>query len=104
MKRNDIFTFKAPNGVEVTAIVVHVGYPCIWGRDVRYTELICYAQNRLFIYKRKEEKNVINNLWEVATYNYDKIIVEYCTLPDYDALLDRYNDIEVAQTETTLGM
>ena len=84
MKRGDIFTFTAPNGVEVTAVVVHV---------VKSTYL-CYAQNRLF------------EMWESPEFGiaYNGIIVEYCILPDYDAMLERYNDIEVAQVETNIGM
>ena len=41
---------------------------------------------------------------ESLSYEYGEIIVEYCILPDYDAMLDRYNDIEVAQAETASGM
>ena len=99
MRKHDIFTFKAPNGAEVTAIVVD----SIITKGGKYQQLksithICYAQNRLFYYFENE----VN--YKDTEFKYGKIIVEYCILPDYDALLDRYNDIEVAQAETASGM
>ena len=84
MKKNDIFTFTAPNGVEVTAVVVHA---------TRSTYL-CYAQNRLF------------EMWESQEFGlaYNGVVVDYAILPDYDEMLERYNDIEVAQAENINGM
>jgi hypothetical protein len=35
---------------------------------------------------------------------YGEVIVDYCILPDYDEMLARYNDIEVAQAENINGM
>lgn len=99
MKRGDIFAFTAPNGVEVTAIVVD----SIITKGGKYGQLknvthICYAQNRLFYYF----ENQIN--YKDTEFKYGKIICEYCILPDCDDMLDRYNDIEVAQAETASGM
>jgi hypothetical protein len=41
---------------------------------------------------------------EVGNPEYGEVIVDYAVLPDYDELLARYNDIEVAQAETQSGM
>jgi hypothetical protein len=50
MKKNDVFTFTAPNGVEVTAVVINeLSYRVIAGDAT--TTWLCYAQNRLFTYK-----------------------------------------------------
>ena len=71
MKKNEIFTFTAPNGVEVTGVVIHVVKPNIY---------LCYAQNRLF------------EMWESPEFGlaYNGIIVDYCILPNYDAMLENY--------------
>ena len=90
MKRGDIFTFTAPNGVEATAVVIDI-VPCTNG--VMTDTLYCYSQNRIFTY-----------IETGGLHKYGKVIVDYAILPDYDSMLERYNDIEVAQTETTLGM
>ena len=77
MKKNEIFTFTAPNGVEVTAVVVHT----IFQGNAKQLD-ICYAQNRLFTLVE----------WEIAKdkgFNYNgETIVDYCVLPEYDAMLE----------------
>jgi hypothetical protein len=90
MKKNDIFTFTAPNGVEITAVVIDK-VPCTGG--VMTDTLYCYSQNRIFTY-----------IETVGLHKYGEIIVDYAILPDYDEWLARYNDIEVAQAETNIGM
>ena len=102
MKKNDVFTFTAPNGVEVTAVVVAIigGYEDEWAV---YNSFLCYAQNRLFKYTERY-------VWD----EHDKeptgypagsvVLVDYAILPDYDEMLARYNDLEVAQAETASGM
>ena len=98
MKKNDIFTFTAPNGVEVTAVALYA-VTLFNGITFIGNKWICYAQNRLFTmmdYKEGTKK------YEEPEYG--EVIVDYAILPDYDDMLERYNDIEVAQTETTLGM
>lgn len=54
MRKNDVFTFTAPNGVEVTAVVIDCLGTCGFEEvedskhwDEKY---LCYAQNRLFYY------------------------------------------------------
>ena len=98
MKKNDIFTFTSPNGVEVTAIVI-----AIISSSRYQTIALCYAQNRLFTFYEHIAYDVESGEAE-SDYSYGEILVEYAVLPDYDEFLARYNDIEVAQAETLNGM
>lgn len=79
MKKNEIFTFTAPNGVEVTAVVVGTTgvQEDYFGRQ--FLNHVCYAQNRLFTYYE----------WiDIEQKMYGEILVDYCILPDYDAVLE----------------
>ena len=108
MKKNEIFTFTAPNGVEVAAVV-------IYELSTDYRELtdtivkvwLCYAQNRLFTYfeeiRRKnactpEEEESVIKTW------YGTVIVDYCILPDFDAMLKAYSDHLITLAEEQSGM
>ena len=119
MKKNDVFTFTAPNGVEVTGIVVDIVVEHEEnGLDESLLDTyLCYAQNRIFYYKHHyghcqelvsclddDEDYPIYKEVDVDKWYIDEIIVDYAILPDYDELLARYNDIEVAQAETQSGM
>ena len=87
MKKNDIFTFTAPNGVEVTGVCL---YPIFKGTAV--TTYVCYAQNRLFTMLEEStmtDKGVEKNM------KYHEVIVDYAILPDYDTLLDNYKSNEL---------
>ena len=103
MKKNDIFIFKAPNGAEVTAVVIYkrklmkdfVNY-------VQY-EYVAYAQNRLFTCTQME-RVIDRENYNACPIEYGHVLVEYCVIPEYDELLERYNDIEVAHAETAAGM
>lgn len=103
MKKNDIFTFKAPNGAEVAAVVIYkrklmkdfVNY-------VQY-EYVAYAQNRLFTCTQME-RVIDRENYNACPIEYGHVLVDYCIIPKYDELLERYNDIEVAQAETAAGM
>ena len=75
MKKNDIFTFTAPNGVEVTAVVVDIIKD---DRDWKW--YLCYAQNRIFHFQVIAELR--NPIITVS--------VDYATLPDYDRMLEDY--------------
>ena len=87
MKKNDIFTFTAPNGVEVTGVCL---YPIFKGTAV--TTYVCYAQNRLFT--MLEESTMTDKGME-KTMKYHEIIVDYAILPDYDTLLNNYKSNEL---------
>lgn len=84
MKKNEIFTFTAPNGVESTAIclknLVTVG---------NMTQYLCYGQNRLFTmnefcYEWTEETGEV---CQESQMNFGEIILEHIALPDYDIVL-----------------
>lgn len=111
MKKNDIFTFIAPNGEEVTAIVLDIidrSWKYAYTNTLKY---LCYAQNRLFT-GSNDVTDMTNDAlaeeedrkYKDSAFKQDEIIVNYVIIPDYDRLFARYNDIEVAQTETNMGM
>lgn len=90
MKKNDIFTFKTPNRVEITAVVVGTTgiQEDYFGRQ--FLNHVCYAQNRMFTYYE----------WiDIEQKMYGEILVDYCILPDYDDLLERYSDYQVTLAE-----
>lgn len=93
MKKNNVFTFTAPNGVEVTGVALYA-VTLFDGNDYIGNKWFCYGQNRLFTIRE----------FANGDYSYEDIIVDYAVLPDYDEMLARYNDIEVAQAETQSGM
>ena len=94
MKKNDVFTFTASNGVEVTGAVIDVV------ETTYFTNLyLCYAQNRLFYIFE-----TIHEDYDCIERNVGETIVEYAVLPAYDEALERFNDLEVAQAETQSGM
>ena len=88
MKKQDVFTFTAPNGAEVTAVVVdklNSTYDEL--EDSMYVEYLCYAQNRLFTYHEQiGRKNPYTPEEEEYTIKewFGRIVVDYCILPDYD--------------------
>lgn len=84
MKKNEIFTFTAPNGVEVTAVCVEeIGYNVRFG--IATTTYLCYSQNRLFTYINK-----IDTLENTNDSGYGITLVEYCVIPEYDEMLEEY--------------
>ena len=100
MKKNDIFAFTAPNGVEVTGVCLDL-MRSTYESEVWYVTYLCYAQNRLFTIK--EERFIapvvvgidkfgddIFEEQECVTQNYGEIIADYAILPDYDAMLEDY--------------
>lgn len=107
MKKHDIFTFKAPNGVEVTAVVVYASkHPGKLPHDVDY-DYVSYAQNRLFTCSNVvtlEFPDLEKTIYHDGPIVYGEIICDYCIIPDYDSMLERYSDIQVAQAETAMGM
>lgn len=111
MKKNDIFTFTAPNGVEVTAIVINVEGN-LHQEGLYWVNYICYAQNRLFyigqmargIHVLKDNYIIDFTPEFIGELEMESVIVDYAVLPEYDEMLERYNDLEVAQAETANGM
>ena len=78
MKKNDVFTFTAPNGTEVTGAVIDVV------ETTYFTNLcLCYAQNRIFyIFETIHEDYVDRKVGET--------IVEYAILPAYDDAIEEF--------------
>lgn len=66
MVDNKILKIKTPNGIKINALAI---------KNVN-DYIICYSQNRIFTVN-------INN----GNLEYDKILVDYCIIPDYDDLL-----------------
>ena len=85
MKKHDIFTFQAPNGEKVTAVVLGTTgiQKDYFGRQ--FLNHICYAKNRLFTY----------NEWiDVEKKMFDIVIADYAILPDYDKILKNFKPKE----------
>lgn len=84
MKKNDVFTFTAPNGVEVTAVVINrVAYEI--GFKYVVERWLCYAQNRVFTY---DESHLLCHNELPHTFKYGEVLVDYAVLPDYDKMLE----------------
>lgn len=81
MKKNDVFTFTAPDGTEVTAVVI-----AITSSSKYQTIAICYAQNRIFTFYEHVAYDVESGETE-CDYSYGEILVDHAILPDYDELL-----------------
>lgn len=82
MKKNEVFTFTAPNGVEVTAVAL---YAVTLFDDNAFigNKWICYAQNRLFTMMDHKE-----GIKKYEEPEYGEIIADYAILPDYDNMLE----------------
>jgi len=98
MKKNEIFTFTASNGVEVTGVVT-----AIISSTKYQTVALCYAQNRLFTFYEHIAYDMETGDAE-SDYSYGEILVDYCILPDYDDLLERYSDHLVTPAEEQSNM
>ena len=114
MKKNEIFTFTAPNGAEVTAVVIDcLGTNFEEVVDSKHwdNKYLCYAQNRLFYHTEWTQiDKVIDDdfvascdgttdwYYAVRYHSHDvkttgskqEILVDYCILPDYDDMLENY--------------
>lgn len=87
MEKNDIFTFTASNGVEVTAVVVDE-FICYDSPFQCVKRFLCYSQNRLFQWIEVSHcVDVESEEWEIVRSYYDKVIVDFAILPDYDRAL-----------------
>ena len=98
MKKNEIFTFTAPNGVGVTGVVT-----AIINSTKYQTVALCYAQNRLFTFYEYIAFDMETGDTE-SDYSYGEVLVDYCILPDYDDLLERYSDHLVTLAEEQSNM
>lgn len=87
MKKNEIFTFTAPNGTEVTAICIKN-----MGTIGNMTQYLCYGQNRLFTMNEfcSEWVEETGEACKDVHIDYGEVIVEPVTIPDYDIILEDY--------------
>ena len=92
MTKNDIFTFTAPNGEEVTAVVLDIisrSWKYAYTDTLKY---LCYAQNRLFtgsndVTDITNDALAENRKYKDSVFKQDEIIVDFAILPDYDTLM-----------------
>lgn len=98
MEKNQIFTFTAPNGAEVTAVVIEkIGGGFYQGCDCSYDTFLCYAQNRVFTYaEEKYREKAIMHSCDLKQpvisvgYEFGRVLIDYCIIPEYDNLLEDY--------------
>lgn len=87
MKKHDVFTFTAPNGVKVTSVIVEeLDSDYSEDRNSVTKEWLCYSQNRLFIYY---EQFGLGNGKLIESW-FGKVLADYAVLPDYDKMLENY--------------
>ena len=84
MKKNEIFTFTAPNGAEVVAVCLKS-----MGTVGNMTQYLCYGQNRLFTMNEfySEWTEETGEVCQESQICYGEILVDYAILPDYDVVL-----------------
>ena len=87
MKKNQIFTFTAPNGAEVTAVCLKN-----MGTIGNMTQYLCYGQNRLFTMNEfcSEWIEETGEVCKDARIDYGEVIVEHVTIPDYDIVIEEH--------------
>ena len=93
MKKNEIFTFKAPNGVEVTAVVINLYDNAYYVQDENKVKadkmILAYAQNRLVLLK--DDRVWLNGKY-FGNLVQARILVEYCIIPELDELLKKHEE------------
>lgn len=88
MYKNEIFTFTAPNGAEVTAVCLKN-----MGTIGNMTQYLCYGQNRLFTMNEfcSEWIEETGEVCKDTHTDYGEVIVEHVTIPDYDIVLEEHH-------------
>lgn len=86
MKKNDVFTFTASNGTEVTGIVIYRRKLQNFVNYIQY-EYVAYAQNRLFTCTQME-RIIDKENYSTCPIEYGHILVDYCIIPKYDKMLE----------------
>jgi hypothetical protein len=99
MKKNEIFTFTAPNGFEVIGVVVNLLNSSIEEGSCDYYELrtwLCYAKipyadcakTQLFTYMEAYGSKWPDEPEETLWAKFDKVLVDLAVLPEYDDMLE----------------
>lgn len=88
MKKDEIFTFTAPNGAEVVGVVINADWDDIHARNV----YLCYAQNRLFTATTFNQwvDKMGQKVRVESSVDVKEVLVDYAILPDYDAALEDF--------------
>ena len=93
MKKNDIITFKAPNGVEVTAVIINRYDSAYYVQEENKVKadkmVLAYAQNRLVLLK--DDRVWLNGKY-FGNLVQARILVDYCIIPEYDKMLKNENE------------
>ena len=91
MKKNEIFTFTAPNGAEVVALCLKS-----MGTVGNMTQYLCYGQNRLFTMEEfySEWIEETGEVCQESQIGYGETLVEYAILPEYDDMLEAHHQHE----------
>ena len=104
MEKGTIFQFTAPNGVEVTAVVLNVTARIDDCSDRLFCHHICYGQNRIFDYfitynrvpvvvDRNEFGDDITEYQTIVEDStFGEILVDYCVIPAADEALEKYTN------------
>ena len=101
MTQNDVFTFTAPNGTEVTGVCIDI-MNSNYEHGTWYVRYLCYAQNRLFTINETrctitvavdtdEFGDDVVEDQESVTQEYGSILIEYCVIPYYDGVLEAHS-------------
>lgn len=88
MKKNEIFTFTAPNGTEVTAVCLKN-----MGTIDNMTQYLCYGQNTLFTMNEfcSEWVEESGEACKDTHIEYGEVIIEPVTIPYYDIVLEKHH-------------
>ena len=94
MKKNDVFTFTAPNGADVQAVAIRKLHELcdVYNGHLIVEYWLCYAQNRLFIWNERTDGD---------SYCAE-IVVDYAILPDYDNMLELHQAMEYPTWEQNM--
>jgi len=104
MKKGTIFQVTAPNGVEITAVVLNTTSSfdeSSYNDRVHYRH-ICYAQNRIFEYFVSYERvsvavgrneygdDIMDDQTVIIDSSFGETLVDYCVIPAADEALEKY--------------
>ena len=102
MEKGTIFQFTAPNGAEVTAVVLNVTTRIDDCSDRLFCHHICYGQNRVFDYfitynqvpvavdRDEFGDDIIENQTVIEDSAFGEVLVDYCIIPGADDALEKY--------------
>lgn len=91
MEKVNVITFEAPNGVKVQAAVLHRYSQTFCGKYTgeMYSQckVLAYTQNRIVLLNDRTVSIAGHKFGKITQ---DKIIVEYCVIPELDLILKQH--------------